>query len=43
MKRRLSIAELIRQDALDLHPEPPRPPCLKATKAKKAQEAQSEA
>ena len=28
MKRRLSIAELIRQDVLDLDPEPPRPPCL---------------
>ena len=27
MKRGLSIAELIRQDVLDLHPEPPRPPC----------------
>ncbi len=39
MKRRLSIAELIRQDVLDLHPEPP---CLKATEAKKAQEAQSD-
>ncbi len=25
MKRGLSIAELIRQDVLDLHPEPPRP------------------
>jgi len=28
MRRRLSIAELIRQDVLDLDPEPPRPPCL---------------
>jgi len=28
MKRSLSIAELIRQDVRDLHPEPPRPPCL---------------
>ncbi len=28
MKRRLSIAELIRQDVLDLDPEPPRRPCL---------------
>ena len=27
MKRGLSIAELIRQDVLDLDPEPPRPPC----------------
>jgi hypothetical protein len=27
VKRGLSIAELIRQDVLDLHPEPPRPPC----------------
>ncbi len=27
MKRGLSIAELIRQDVLDLHPEPPRPLC----------------
>ena len=27
MKRGLSIAELIRQDVLDLHPEPARPPC----------------
>ncbi len=23
----MSLAELIRQDVLDLHPEPPRPPC----------------
>ena len=28
MKRRLSIAKLIRQDVLDLDPEPVRPPCL---------------
>jgi len=28
MRRRVSIAELVRQDALDLDPEPPRPPCL---------------
>ncbi len=27
MRRRLSIAELIRQDVLDLDPEPPRPAC----------------
>ena len=27
MRRGLSTAELIRQDVLDLHPEPPRPPC----------------
>jgi len=27
MKRGMSLAELIRQDVLDLHPEPPRPPC----------------
>ncbi len=27
MRRRLSIAELIRQDVLDLDPEPPRPVC----------------
>jgi len=27
MRRGMSIAELIRQDVLDLHPEPPRPPC----------------
>ncbi len=27
MKRGMSIAELIRQDVLDLDPEPPRPPC----------------
>ncbi len=27
MKRGISIAELVRQDVLDLHPEPPRPPC----------------
>ena len=27
MKRDISIAELVRQDVLDLHPEPPRPPC----------------
>ncbi len=42
MKRRLGIAELIRQDVLDLDPEPPRPPCLKADKANKAQGAQSD-
>jgi len=42
MRRRLSIAELIRQDVLDLDPEPTRPPCQKADKAKKAQEAQSD-
>ena len=27
MRRGMSAAELIRQDVLDLHPEPPRPPC----------------
>ena len=27
MRRSMSLAELIRQDVLDLHPEPPRPPC----------------
>lgn len=27
MRCRLSIAELVRQDVLDLDPEPPRPPC----------------
>jgi hypothetical protein len=27
MRRGINIAELIRQDVLDLHPEPPRPPC----------------
>ncbi len=27
MRRRLSIAELIRQDVLDLDPKPPRPAC----------------
>lgn len=27
MRRGMSLAELIRQDVLDLHPEPPRPPC----------------
>jgi len=30
MRRSVSIAELIRQDVLDLDPEPPRPPCLVA-------------
>ena len=28
MRRGLGIAEPIRQDTLDLEPEPPRPPCL---------------
>ena len=27
MRRTVSVAELIRQDALDLDPDPPRPPC----------------
>ncbi len=30
MRRSVSIAELVRQDVLDLDPEPPRPPCLVA-------------
>jgi len=28
VRRGLGIAELVRQDVLDLDPEPPRPPCL---------------
>ena len=28
MRRGLGIAELVRQDVLDIDPEPPRPPCL---------------
>ncbi len=27
MRRGMSLAELVRQDVLDLDPEPPRPPC----------------
>jgi len=33
MKRKLSIAELIRQDVLDLHPEPP---CLNSYQSKES-------